>query len=256
MTTTQTIQVDVPSTRRLVTATLGALAAAAVILVAFVLPAEYGIDPLHTGRALGLTDLASAPEAASKPAEKPVAASAAAPTPAAEPARPFINPTLVPSPTGDAPTVKDTFIAQPAGFHFDSRAITLAPGEGMEIKYDMKTGAGLVYSWTASATIPYEFHGEPDVKPAGKEGTDYYESYELNDKRGARESHGTFVAPTTGIHGWFWENTTGRPVTLTLVSSGFFDWISQNRHDKHTALKPIDVAALPSHPGVPDEAFK
>jgi len=25
----------------------------------------------------------------------------------------------------------------------------------------------MVYSWSASAPLPYEFHGEPDVKPAG-----------------------------------------------------------------------------------------
>ena len=59
---------------------------------------------------------------------------------------------LVPSPTGDAPTVKGAFIAQPGRFQIDSREITLAPGEGMEIKYNMKKGAGLVFSWTASAT--------------------------------------------------------------------------------------------------------
>jgi hypothetical protein len=30
----------------------------------------------------------------------------------------------------------------------------------------------------------------------------------------------------------------------------------QNRKDKHTALKPIEVGALPSHPKLPDEAIK
>ena len=39
-----------------------ALVVAAVLLVTAVLPAEYGIDPLGTGRALGLTDLANATE--------------------------------------------------------------------------------------------------------------------------------------------------------------------------------------------------
>jgi hypothetical protein len=248
-----TTQVEVPSVRKLLTATGIAFVAAIVILIAFVLPAEYGIDPLRTGRALGLTDLANASEKPARPAAAP--APSAASTEAA-PAITSINPVLAPSPTGDAPTVKNTFIAERRPFQFDSREITLAPGEGMEIKYNMRKGAGLAYSWTASATLFYEFHGEPDVKPAGKEGTDYYESYDLDDKKGKTESHGTFLAPSTGIHGWFWENKSDKPVNLKLVSAGFYDWISQNRKDKHTALKPMDAYALPGHPKVPDEVMK
>ena len=60
MTKTQTTPGDAPSMRTLGVATAVALVAAAVVLVAFVLPSEYGIDPLRTGHALGLTDLASA----------------------------------------------------------------------------------------------------------------------------------------------------------------------------------------------------
>jgi len=242
------MKTEVPSLKKLVTATLIALAVAAAILVAFVLPAEYGIDPLGSGRALGLTELANATE---KPS-KPIVASTPAP---AEPARAFINPMLVPAATG-APTIKDTFIAERRHFQFDSREITLAPGEGMEIKYNMKKGAGLLYSWTANAPLPFEFHGEPDVKPAGKEGTDYYESYELDDARGKTESHGTFLAPSTGIHGWFWENKTGKPVALKLVSAGFFDWVSENRKKNVTAFKPMDPYVFPTHPKIPDEVIR
>jgi hypothetical protein len=242
--------VAAPSTRAILTATVIALLVAVVILVLFVLPAEYGIDPAGTGRALGLTDLARASQAPATPASAPETPAAAA----AETA--VIMPVLHASATGDAPTVTGTFIPQAGRFQMDSREIVLAPGEGMEIKYNMKKGAGLVYSWTTSVAVPFEFHGEPDVKPAGKEGTDYYESYELDDKAGKSERHGTFVAPSTGIHGWFWENKTSGKVTLKLVAAGYFDWVSQNRHDKHTALKPMDVYALPSHPAIPDQVMQ
>jgi hypothetical protein len=254
MTTTQTtVQPNTPSARSLAIATAVALLVAGAILVAFVLPAEYGIDPLGTGRAVGLTDLA---KATGEPAEPAAAERAAAASQTAEPAKTVINPVLVISPTGDAPTVKDAFISQRDRFQFDAREITLEPSEGLEIKYNMKKGAGLVYSWTTSAPVFFEFHGEPDVKPAGKEGTDYYESYELDDKKGRDQSHGTFVAPSTGIHGWFWENKSDKPVTLKLTSAGFFDWVMQNRKNKHTALKPIDVDALPRHPKLPDETIQ
>jgi len=239
--------VAAPSTRAILTATVIALLVAVVILVLFVLPAEYGIDPAGTGRALGLTDLAKASQAPATPASAPE-------TPAAAAAETdVIMPVLHASATGDAPTVTGTFIPQAGRFQMDSREIVLAPGEGMEIKYNMKKGAGLVYSWTTSVAVPFEFHGEPDVKPAGKEGTDYYESYELDDKAGKSERHGTFVAPSTGIHGWFWENKTSGKVTLKLVAAGYFDWVSQNRNDKHTALKPMEVYALPSHPARPEQ---
>jgi len=250
----KTLSNEVPSLKTLLTATTIALAVAAVILVAFVLPAEYGIDPLHTGRALGLTDLANA-NAEPSPAKPNPAEPPRTPSNPVEPRATFINPVLVPSAKG-APTVKDTFIAERGRFQFDSREYTLEAGEGMELKYDMKKGAGLVYSWTASAPLAFEMHGEPDVKPAGKEGTDYYESYNLDDTVGKAESHGTFLAPSTGIHGWFWENKTGKPVTLKLVSAGYFDWITQNRKNKHTALKPLDPYALPGHPKVPDEVVQ
>jgi hypothetical protein len=249
------IRAEVPSLKKLLTATLAALAVAGVILVTVVLPAEYNIDPLGTGRALGLTDLANAsaePARTSNP-EPRTATSPNSSNP--EPSRTSINPVLVPNGSG-APTVKDVFIPERHGWQFDSREYTLAAGEGMEIKYNMRKGAGLLYSWTASAPLAFEMHGEPDVKPAGKGGTDYYESYELDDKTGKSESHGTFLAPSTGIHGWFWENKTGKPVTLKLTSAGYFDWITENRKDKHTAFKPMESATLPSHPKVPDEILK
>ena len=43
-----------PTTAQLLRSTLIALAAAAMILVTIVLPAEYGIDPTGVGSALGL----------------------------------------------------------------------------------------------------------------------------------------------------------------------------------------------------------
>jgi hypothetical protein len=104
--------------------------------------------------------------------------------------------------------------------------------------------------------VAYEFHGEPNVKPEGKGGTDYYESYELDDAIGKNQSHGTFVAPSTGIHGWFWQNMGDHPVKVKLITAGFYNWIMQSRNDHQTALKPMDADALPSHPTVPDQPSK
>jgi hypothetical protein len=53
-------QVQAPSKKAIAKATGIALVVALVILFTAVLPAEYGIDPLKTGKALHLTDLAKA----------------------------------------------------------------------------------------------------------------------------------------------------------------------------------------------------
>ena len=182
-----------PSKEAIAKATAIALAAAVVILFTAVLPAEYGIDPLKTGKLLHLTDLAKATESKSEPK-------------AAVGARPTAAPAGI-------------YTAQPASYKVDSEELSLMPGEGVEIKYHMQKGAGMVYSWKANGNVAFEFHGEPDNKP----NKDYFESYELNDKVGADHSYGAFTAPTTGIHGWFWENKGKKPVDIRLTTAGFYD---------------------------------
>ena len=248
---TYTVTIHPPSMKKIAMATVIALAVAAILLVTAILPAEYGIDPLGTGKAMRLTELAGA-NAKPEKLEKPAAP--------AEPAKKeeesaTIMPVLQPSPDGSAPVVKGAFISQNKRYKIDSREMKIGPNEGVEIKYNMKKGGGLIYSWSASDKLLFEFHGEPNVKPTGKEGTDYYETYDIDNKVGTDQGHGTFIAPTSGIHGWFWENKTGKDVTLKLVSAGFYDWIFQNVKNKETALKTMDPEIIPSHPKVPDEVL-
>ena len=106
-------------------------------------------------------------------------------------------------------------------FKVDSRDIVLGPGKEIEIKYHMGKGAIMVYSWTATAVVPFEFHGDPDLKPANAP-RDYYESHEKDDK-GKNQSHGSFVSPSTGMHGWYWKNPTNKDVTIHLTTAGFYD---------------------------------
>jgi hypothetical protein len=85
-------------------ATIIALIVAAVVLVVAVLPAEYGIDPLGTGKALGLMDLAKAEVKPQPIPSGPDSGTAS------------IVPVLVAPPGGGTPTVKGTFISQPASY--------------------------------------------------------------------------------------------------------------------------------------------
>ena len=178
---------ETPSKGAIVKATVIALAVALLILFTAVLPAEYGIDPLRTGAALGLIGLSKASDTATAGRATPVQ-------------------------TGIS-------TSQPKIYKVDSEELALAPGEGVEIKYHMQKGAAMVYGWKATGKVQFEFHGEPDQKPR----PDYFESYELDDKGGQDHSYGSFIAPTTGIHGWFWENKGDKDVQIHLTTAGFYD---------------------------------
>ncbi|HEX5229890.1 MAG TPA: hypothetical protein VFW44_19395 [Bryobacteraceae bacterium] len=208
-----TPQVEAPSKSAIGKATGIALLVAIAILFIAVLPAEYGIDPLKTGKALHLTDLAKATAA---PAETKAEAPAGA--------RPIAAPVGI-------------YRTEAAGFKTDSEDLSLMPGEGVEIKYHMQKGAAMTYSWKATGAVLYEFHGEPDNKP----NKDYFESYELDNKVGKDHSYGSFTAPTTGIHGWFWENKGKKEVEIHLVTAGFYDNAKMMAGDEKVDLEIHDA---------------
>ena len=179
---------EAPSKAAIARATGIALSVSILLLFVAVLPAEYGYDPLRTGAVLGLTGISKAAEVQTGVAPKPV------------------------TPAG-------VYTPQSKLYKVDAQDFQLRPGDGVEMKYHMAQGAGMVYAWKANGKLAFEFHGEPDQKPS----KDYYESYELDDKVGKDSSYGTFTAPSTGIHGWFWQNKGDKDVEFRLIVAGFFD---------------------------------
>jgi hypothetical protein len=103
----------------------------------------------------------------------------------------------------------------PAAFRADTVEFTLQPNEGMEYKYRLARDAAFLFSWAASAPVHYELHSVPDGAPS-----DFAETFDKQDERPG--ASGSYLAPFTGIHGWYWQNRTERPVTLKLTASGFF----------------------------------
>jgi len=199
--------VDAPSRSRIAKATLVALLGAALILVTVVLPAEYGLDPLRTGAVLGLVDLAEADQTDQTPA------STAAPV----------------TPPGPA----WAHAAHGNGYKQDTIEFKLGPREGMEYKYRIEKGGGLLYSWTATTKVNYEFHAEPDAGPRG-----YAESFDKQD--GKDRAHGAYIAPFPGIHGWYWENTTTREVTVKLTTTGFYSASLEFRRDMEVKTRWLE----------------
>jgi hypothetical protein len=164
-----------------------ALLVAGLVLVMFVLPAEYAVDPLGVGARTGLLDLGVT-------GQQVEALNSTAPTAAGQAA---------------------IIVPQEHRFQQETVTFTLGPNEGMEYKYRLDKGQALLFAWTASVPVSYEAHAEPDGAPRG-----YAQSYEKGS--GRANASGTLTAPFPGIHGWFWENPTDQPITVTLSTSGYY----------------------------------
>jgi hypothetical protein len=198
---------DLPSSRTLLRSTVIALAAAALILVTIVLPAEYGIDPTGVGRPLGLTRMGQikvslAAEAARADAEEAAARSAAGVAgPRAE------APAVAPPVGADAPGA----VASEPGGRSDSISVVLQPGQGAEYKLAMRKDARAEFTWTvAGGVVNYDQH-------ADRPGLSYH-GYEKG--QATPSATGVMIAAFDGWHGWFWRNRGPAPVTVTLRTSG------------------------------------
>ena len=187
-------ELTIEARHRLAAAAGAALLGAGLILVMFVLPAEYGIDPLGTGARVGLVELGAVGKQVE--ALNQNAAAGAGQT------------TIV--------------VPQERAFKSETVEFKVGPREGMEYKYRLDKGEALLFSWKTTGPVAYEFHAEPDGAPRG-----YAQTYEKGD--GKSEASGTLTAPFPGIHGWYWENKTDKEITVTLTSSGFYNMAHEFR---------------------------
>lgn len=185
---------DLPSTRTLLRSTGLAFLVATVVLLVFVLPAEYGVDPTRIGGLLGLTKMGDiktslqAEAAGAPPPCAPVAAKAAATPPAARPGR------------------------------NDVTTATLEPGASVELKLVMKEGARATYAWsTDTGAVNYDLHSD---RPSGG-----YHGYKKGT--GVQADKGELVAAFDGNHGWYWRNRGDAAVTLTLTTAGDYEAVKE-----------------------------
>jgi hypothetical protein len=103
--------------------------------------------------------------------------------------------------------------------HLSARIeIRLEPRAELEYKAKLAKGEPLLYAWSVQgSTVHFEFHGEPTE---GRWPKDFYQSYQMADK--STGAQGSFVAPFTGQHGWYWRNETSEPATIVLEASGYY----------------------------------
>lgn len=183
---------DLPTTRQLLGATAFAVAASAVILTTIVLPSEFAIDPTGIGRTLNLTQMGEIKTQLAAEAALDAAAAAAQAVPAA------------PVAVADA--------AQVPG-KSETMQLTLAPGEGAEIKATMQEGATIAFDWSVEdGHVNFDTHADaPGIS---------YHGYDKGQQSTGQQ--GELVAAFDGHHGWFWRNRSAGTVTVTLRVDGAF----------------------------------
>jgi len=185
------LRAELPSSKQLVRSTILAAISALVLLVAVVLPAEYGIDPTGIGRVLRMTEMGNIKQQLAAEA----AADAAQPAAKAAVAEASKAPAQAAAPKID---------------WRDQMAVTLTPGEGTEIKLKMVLGAKTQYSWVVEGgEVNFDTHGDGPGKSI---------SYEKG--RGVSSDEGVLEAAFTGNHGWYWRNRGKSNVKVILRTRG------------------------------------
>lgn len=197
MTDSQAPSTDkLPSSRQLFQSTIIAVVVATTVLVVAVLPAEYGIDPTGIGAWSGLKNMGDIKVGLEQEsAIQDGAASDAVESAAA------------------------SRVAQKVS-HTDVVEHTLAPGEAVEFKLEMKEGAVAQYKWsTTGGRLNHDTHGD------GSRGSGDFISYKKG--RMVVFDQGELVAAFDGFHGWYWRNRDSQAVSVTLEVSG--DYVALKR---------------------------
>jgi len=200
---TSPFEAQPPAGKRLLRSVALALAGALAILVLFVLPAEYGVDPTGVGGVLGLTALNK--QTRTIQIKDVIGGN--------ERYREI-----------EVPDTRDPIpLPNPAVFQgkampprSQSKTIRLQPGQATEIKTVLDAGQVVLYAWQATGGEVYtDFHGhEPDAGDAA------WVRYE--EQQSGERGNGSLVAPFAGEHGWYWLNISEQPVEIVVNVSGYY----------------------------------
>lgn len=108
--------------------------------------------------------------------------------------------------------------AAPVPERDDTESFTLAPRQNIEWKYRLAEGAKMQYTWSAGRPVYFDFHGDYD------DGTDDFVSHK---EATLASDRGTFTAPFSGRHGWFFSNGNSQSVTIVLTTQGQYEVVGR-----------------------------
>ncbi|MBT9475441.1 transmembrane anchor protein [Polaromonas sp.] len=214
------LRAELPTSKQLLRSTILAAISALVLLVAVVLPAEYGIDPTGVGRVLRMTEMGDVKQQlAAEAAADAAAAAPAAQSPTTGMAGMAVaNAAEPPAKAAVAAAPKEPAKAATPKIEWrDEMPVTLTPGEGTEIKLKMVEGAKAQYAWVVEGgEVNFDTHGDAPGKSI---------SYEKG--RGVSSDEGVLEAAFTGNHGWYWRNRGKSNVKVILRTRGDYTEIKK-----------------------------
>ncbi|MBX9889090.1 MAG: hypothetical protein K2Y30_14270 [Flavobacteriaceae bacterium] len=193
--------------KEIIKAVLFALVLGIIILVSAVLPAEYGIDPIGTGKLFGFSKL-YVPENAG---ENQLGQTTQETFPLIKMEKAGSGPDVKRPVEADNPAPEKQYAERE-----DTVEVIVPAGKGIEYKIYMLKYGKMKYEWTTDkGTVYLDFHGE--VKQEKAVNDVYFESYTLAY---SNNMVGTFYAPFEGKHGWFFKNNENTAITVTLKLNG------------------------------------
>ncbi|WP_373486915.1 transmembrane anchor protein [Blastomonas sp.] len=100
----------------------------------------------------------------------------------------------------------------------DVTRLTLAPGQGAEIKLTAAKGARIDFDWAVEGgRVNYDTHADAP-------GISYHGYGKGRDSAGEQ---GELIAAFDGSHGWFWRNRSASPVTIILRTEGAYNGVKR-----------------------------
>lgn len=102
----------------------------------------------------------------------------------------------------------------------DTVTLDIPAGGELEYKLIVNLGKRVDYTWrTSGPTVYVDFHGEKTGDASG--------AFTRHKNGDFTTDSGTLISPFDGRHGWFWRNTSGQPVTITLETRGQYEVIGR-----------------------------
>ena len=195
--------------RQIIKSLIIALIIGAVVLVTAVLPTEYGIDPLGTGKLFGFSKLyqentptETKDTSSNLNFEKIKMEKLGSPQSTPKPSE-----ANNPAPEIQYPESQDTI------------EVIVPAEKGIEYKFKSLKYGSIKYEWSTDKGIVYiDFHGE--VKQENPPKNVFYESYTLAY---SNNMAGTFTAPFEGKHGWYFRNETNEDIVVTIKLNGQYE---------------------------------
>jgi len=186
-----------------------ALLIGTVVLVSAVLPAEYGIDPLGTGKLFGFSKLYQGNN------QTEIIETASSLNFNKIKMEKLGSPQSTPKPSeANNPPPEVQYSNKE-----DSIEVIVLAKKGIEYKFKSLKYGNIKYEWTTDKGIVYiDFHGE--VKQENLPKNVFYESYTLAY---SNNMAGTLTAPFEGKHGWYFRNETNEDIVVTIRLNGQYE---------------------------------